>query len=245
MLFQVATDAVFVIDPNTLKIADANDTAARLFGLTSEQLVGKSPTIGIEPDFARVVEGLLSAALTAGFAAEARVRLAKGGLGAKVSATPYTTSGPTVLLLRVRMVPEQVANAGAESKLMALVDRTQDAMVITDHHGKIITGNPAFAALFEFDDESAAVGRPLGDWLGTIEDSVPQTISALVQNGVVPLFVTGLRTSKGRALQVELSSTLLPEGNDFCVGFIMRATAVRSMSSQRPHGDGGPAHSLH
>ncbi len=245
MLFQVATDAVLVIDPNTLKIADANDAAARLFGLTSEQLVGKSPTIGIEPDYASVVDGLLSTALTAGRGAEVRVRLARGGLGAKVSATPYITSGPTVLLLRVRMVNDQISHPAAESKLMALVDRTQDAVVITDHSGKILMGNPAFAALFELDDEAAAVGLPLGNWLGTIESSVPQTISDLVQNGMVPLFVAGLRTSRGRALQVELSATLLPDGNDFCVGFIMRAKTIRSISTPRLPGDDDPARSLH
>jgi PAS domain S-box-containing protein len=234
-----------VIDPNTLKISDANDAAARLFGFTSEQLVGKSPTIGIEPGYALAVEGLLSSALATGRSEEVRVHLARGGQAARVSATPYITSGPSVLLLRTRLVVDQVSHPAAESRLAALVDRTPDAVVITDHHGNILTGNPAFVTLFELNDEESAIGLPLGEWLGAGDGSVARTIAELVQNGTVPLFVAGLRTGTGRALQVELSATLLPDGAGHCAGFIMRAKATPSTLAPRQAADDGSSHSLH
>jgi transcriptional regulator PpsR len=245
MLFQVANDAVLVIDPNTLKIADANDAAARLFGLTSEELVGKSPTIGIEPGYAPAVDGVLTTALAAGRSTEVRVHLAKGGQAARVSATPYITSGPSVLLLRTRLVLDQISHPAAESKLKALVDRTQDAIVITDHNGNILIGNPALISLFELNDEEAAAGRPLGDWLDTNDGSLAQTISELVQNGAVPLFIASLRTGKIKALPVEVSATLLPDGEGHCVGFIMRARNMPSNISPRQAADDGSTHSLH
>lgn len=233
LLFHIATDAVLVIDPSTLKITDSNQAAARLFGLTSEQLAGKSPTIGIDPEFALTVEGLLSGALADGSAAEVRARLAKGGHAIRLSVTPYTSQGPTVLLLRARLAIDQVVNAETESKLVALFERTRDAIVVTDEQGNITMTNPAFALMLEVEDENLLTGRPLGGWLGTAESSVALTISALVQNGVVPLIAATLRTEKGRVLQVELSATLLPAGDETSFGFILRAKNVYLMESPR------------
>lgn len=233
LLFHIATDAVLVIDTSTLRITDSNQAAARLFGLTSEQLAGRSPTIGIEPEFAAAVEGLLSTALASGTAAEIKVRLAKGGHKVRLSATPYSSQGPTVLLLRARVATEQAANPETASKLVSLVERTHDAIVITDQVGNVVMANPAFAQMLEIEDENEALGRALGGWLGTPENSVALTISALLQSGAVPLMVASLRTDKGRMLQVELSATLLPAADDTFFGFILRAKNVYLMDAPR------------
>ncbi len=233
LLFQIATDAVLVIDPATLLITDANHAAARLFGMTTEALAGKSPTVGIAPEFASSVERILSAALTAGHAAEVKVRLALGGRTARVSATPYNSHGPTVLLLRASLAADQLAAPGAQSTLAALVERTQDAIVVTDEKGNVVMANPAFTRMLDAEEEIQVIGCPLSGWLGTIERTVPLTISALVQNGVVPMVVARLRTEKGSVIRVELSATLLPADEDASFGFILRAKNVYSMDESR------------
>ncbi len=241
LLFQLATDAVMVIDTATLKITDANQAAARLFAMPAEQLAGKSPRIGVEPEFGPVLDGLLTSALAAGRSTEARVRLANGGHPLRVSAAPHNAPGSSVLLLRASLVVDQMANPAAESTLAALAERTQDAIVITDQHGLVTMANPAFAALLELDDVNQAVGRPLSGWLNSTDHSVAQTIGALLQNGVVPLFASGLRGENGRGMQVEVSATLLPSNDGACVGFIMRTRTVvgteivTNLASRRVH----------
>jgi len=231
LIFHMATDAVLVIDPATLRITDSNHAAARLFGLTSEQLVGHLPTIGIEPEFAASVEGALASALSAGTTTEVRVRLAKGGHAARVTATPHVSQGPSMLLLRARLVVEQGADPHLESTLAGLVERTQDAIVITDQRGNIILANPAFATMLEIENEERAIGCPLGRWLGAAENSVPSTIASLMQSGVVPLQAATLRTERGRMLQVERSAALLPSGAENQFGFILRLQKVHLLET--------------
>jgi transcriptional regulator PpsR len=245
LLFQIATDAVFVIDTATLSITDANNAAARLFGMSTDQLVGKSPTIGIEPEFAAAVESLLTSALSAGRNAEVRVRLLKGGLPVRFSASPYVSQGPSVLLLRAQLANDQLGNAVSESRLLTLVERTGDAIVVADQNGNVILANPAFARLLEVASEDQVIGRPLGSWLGTAESRVPATISLLIQNGVVPLFVAALRTETGRVVHVELSATLLPAGDESGFGFIMRPKEINFASSVREHPDSGSSRKIH
>jgi PAS domain S-box-containing protein len=139
-------------------------------------------------------------------------------------------------------VIDQVINPGTESILVTLVERTRDAIVVTDQLGNVIMANPAFSEMLETEDENQLIGRPLGGWLGTAESGVALTIAALKQNGVVPLTVASLRTEGGRMLRVELSATLLPSGDETSFGFIMRAKNVYVVESPR---ESAPTRNFH
>ena len=59
LLFQVANDAVFVVDAETLNILEANDAAAQLFDMPVPQLQGRPVTFGFEKRSRGAVEELL------------------------------------------------------------------------------------------------------------------------------------------------------------------------------------------
>jgi transcriptional regulator PpsR len=228
LLFQIATEAVLVIDTVTLGVTDANQAAARLFGLPTEQLVGKLPTIGIDPEFAPPLESLLDKVLTTGRSAEIRVKLAKGRKDARVTVTKHEAGGPTVLILSVRVIQDQALAPVIESQAAALVERTDDAIVVVSEDGSITMANRAFSRMTGSENDEQLLGRSLIGWLGTSERIVESCIALLTQSGTMPLIRTSLRSAKGNVMHVELSGTLLPSPEALFFGFIVRPVEVDS-----------------
>jgi PAS domain-containing protein len=111
-----------------------------------------------------------------------------------------------------------------ESMLLALVERTQDAVVITSASGRVLLGNPAFASLLELDTAAAAAGQPLRRWLDPDGAIAPRVTAVLLRDGTLPVFDAELRTERGTIIHAEISVTLLPGKPERRVGFILRAT---------------------
>jgi len=126
--------------------------------------------------------------------------------------------------------------ARSEAMLLALVQRTQDAVVITSESGRVLIGNPAFASLLELDAAATAEGQPLRRWLGPDGAILPRITAALLRDGTVPVFDAELRTEQGMTVLAEVSVTLLPGEPERCFGFILRAklpSSTRSPADQR------------
>jgi PAS domain-containing protein len=117
----------------------------------------------------------------------------------------------------------EARQARPEALLLTLVERTQDAVVVTSESGRVLHGNPAFAALLELDAAAAAAGQPLRRWLGPDATIVARITAALLRDGAVPVFDAELRTERGTTLHAEVTATLLPGEPARCIGFILRA----------------------
>lgn len=112
---------------------------------------------------------------------------------------------------------------GSDAELFSsLVERTLDAVVITDVRGRVLVANGAFVDLVRLSEESQAVGRSLGEWLGNAENSMALIITNLKKDRVTPLFNSALRPEKGPELEVEFSATRLPGDGGERFGFIVR-----------------------
>jgi PAS domain-containing protein len=75
LLFQVASDAVLVVDADTLAIVEANRAAALLLGQASERLVGRSLLAGLAGASRLPVAQLVAAVRDGGQPADTRARL--------------------------------------------------------------------------------------------------------------------------------------------------------------------------
>lgn len=222
MLFQVANDAVLVVDALTMSIVEANRAAADLFGIEPDQLAGKHATVGIDRHSWPAVEELLTSARATGRAAEIRARLAGGARSVDVSATPFRSERDLLLLVRAREVAPRGAgdDPSANAQWADLVQRIPDAVVITDSSGRVLMANPAFVELCELASETQVDGRELAQWVGA------ETASALVaqakRQGIAAQLTASLKGESGRLRRVSVSAALLDEGDRECIGFTIR-----------------------
>jgi transcriptional regulator PpsR len=92
LLFQVATDAVMVVDAATLIVVEANRAAADLFGCAPDQLTGQPATEHIDTASRPAVDELLITARSSGRPAEIRARL---GAQAPAPAVPVVDISAT------------------------------------------------------------------------------------------------------------------------------------------------------
>lgn len=253
-LFQVATDAVLVVDAATLVVIEANRAAGELFGRTPEQLAGRPMAASIDPASRPAVEELLVAARASGKPAEIRARLAAAGgrpglTLVEVSATPFRASATTTtttsaeaggqLLLLVRLRGAERHGGDATRQLAEFVESTPDAVVITDSSGRVQTANPAFLALCQPGlHESQVRGRSLADLLGDPNRQLASLMAEVRHNGISAQVRATIGVPRAAWLgsqgqEVDISAALLAEGDQECIGFILRRHAQRPERAER------------
>ena len=221
-LFHVASDAVLVLDAATLKVVEANEAAQALFqtqGLKERQLALTESVPAIAR--AALLE-LLANARSSGRAGEVHLRLDASGPTWDVSATPFMVGDCQQLLLRARDHEATEGVDTAPSMMRALVESTPDAVVITDSAGHILLANPAFLALVQRAGESQIKGQALSELVGDRSGAWRETIARTRLQGLCPR--TPLSVNHGAlSIAVEVSSTLLAEGDQEHLGFTVRA----------------------
>jgi len=222
MLFQVATDAVLVVDALTMSIVEANRAAAQLFGIAQAELAGKHATVGIDRHSWPAVEELLGSTRATGRAAEIRARLPEGGGSIDISATPFRSDRDLLLLVRAR-VPTQrrlAEQPDAQAQWADLVQRIPDAVVITDSSGRVLMANPAFVRLCQLGDDAVLEGRDLAQWIGA--ETATALIAQAKLHGIATQLAATLRGELARAVGVGISVALLDDGDSECIGFTIR-----------------------
>ena len=204
LLFQVATDAVLVVDAATLLIVEANRAAADLLACTPEALAGRPVSASIDAASRPAVDELLVRARASGQPAEIRARLgalplsqaqpsAPGLALVDISATPFRAthegSSQMLLLVRARGVEQRGANFNdandASARLAEFVEHTPDAVVITDSAGRVQIANPAFLLLCPaLLSENQVIGRTLADVLGDPSHRLAALVAEVRRNGI-------------------------------------------------------------
>lgn len=238
LLFQIATDPVLVVDSISLNVIDANRAAARLFGVSLDQLIGKRAVQPLHEQSRAAVLDLFATAKLDGRAVDTEAVLAGPHRAVRVSVTPLRTESSTALLMRVRLVDSQWQVPEASARLLALMRLSPDAIVISDGDGRVQMANPAFVELAQVDRGDAVVGRPLSDWLGITGEDLASLLSALRRDIVCQHVATVLRGSAGRLTALELSAACLAENDEESFGFILRPAygsgAARMPGIERP-----------
>lgn len=235
LLFQVATDAVMVVDAATLTIIEANRAAADLFGSAPDRMIGQPATVGIDPASRPAVDELLVTARSSGRPAELRARLGAQSPAlmmplVDVSATPFRAAaeGSNQQLLLVRLRGAETRSGDVARRLSQFVENTPDAVVITDSAGRVQSANPAFMDLCPVGlTETQLRGHTLAEVLGDPSHRLAALVGEVRRNGIasqVRAPVGGLAGGRtgGAALEVEVSAALLAEGDQECIGFTLR-----------------------
>jgi len=235
LLFQLSTDAIIVVDADTMRIVDASGAAARLFDVPADKLVGKGFPLGVAAEHVRAVDDLLATARTTGHATDVRLKLTENRGEVLASASCFRQDNLTLLLVRLsRHATPSTANTSHRQRLLELIDRTPEALVITDAEGDILTANRSFLDLAQLASEEQAKGRSLGNWVGRPGADLSVFLSTVRKHGVVRVAASSIRGDLGLATEIELSAVSLPGDNGVGIGFVMRDVGRRVTTV--PHG---------
>lgn len=230
-LFQVASDAVLVLDASSQELIECNDTARALFpGLGVGAAHGQGPgsarpwSSGL-PRLARAaVAELLVAAATSGRAAEIRVRALADGTACAMSATPFRVGDRLQLLVRARRELPGGADAADLRYAAQMVETTPDAVVVTDSSGHVQLANPAFVALVDRGDEAHLRGLALAELTGDQHGRWSELLERARTQGMAQIEPLHLNVG-AVSTAARVSAALLTDGEQESVGFVMQVLA--------------------
>jgi hypothetical protein len=105
-------------------------------------------------------------------------------------------------------------------------------VVLTDLQGCVLSANRAFLRMVQAHEEGQVLGRPLADWLGRVAGDAAALIASVRQRGICTNVRLGLRRPELGPLEIELTASLLVEGEEESLGFIVRPS--RAVANTAP-----------
>jgi transcriptional regulator PpsR len=223
LLFQVAAEAVLILDATSEKLEEANPAAYKLLGdkargttwMLSQSLDSLSVPAMLQMFAALRLRGRADP-ITVCFAGSADVYTLSGSLFRQENSTHFL----------IRVTPLKPTEASSESSmaqlLLRVVDNSPDAFAVTDLDGRVLTVNRAFLEFTQLASDALVRGEPLQKWLGRSGVDMNVLISNLRQRGTVRLFATTLQGEYGSTADVEISAVSVTTGDQPCLGFTIR-----------------------
>jgi transcriptional regulator PpsR len=229
LLFQLAAEAILVVDSDTMKVMDANTAAGKLFGEPIDRLTGRTFPFGIAPDDLRAVSDALANARAVGKSGDRRVHLTRGGDAYLISASTFRQDTSTLLLVRFSGVESQhhAGDSGERSRIAALLEQSPDAFVITDVAGLVAYANRAFLDLVQLASDEQVRGELISNWIGRPGADFDVFLTMLRRHGAVRLALTSARGAHGLGTEVEVSAAWLPDSDNPAIGFMLRDVGRR------------------
>jgi len=235
-LFQGSSEAVLIIDSVTQKVQEANPAAIQMFADAARKLVGVSFPVGLDEPGSEAVQTMLASLRASGKADVLRVSLAGGNGEVHISGSMFRQEVGSLLVLRLSpATPDgaSISKSGEQSMLSKLIQCSPDCVVVTDIDGSIVSANDSFIDLVQVPNEKQVRGESLGRWLGRTGVEMNVLISTLRQRGSVRLFPTTMRSDQGTLSDVEISATMVTEGEQSFLGFTIRDVSQRLANDAR------------
>ena len=241
LLFQVASEAVLIVDATTRKVIEANPAAGRLLGEGTRRLVGRLFPEGFDEASTQALQGLLGAVRATGRTSDAVVTSIDGGREFSASASLFREERNSFFLIRLTPARSDLASANPtkDSKVLEIVASAPEGFVITGLDGRIIFANRAFLDLVQLATEEQARNEPIERWLGRPGVDFGLLTAQLREHGTLRLFATQLRGEYGSNSDVEICAVSVVNGEEPCFGFTIRdvgqrVTFDRQVSRDKP-----------
>lgn len=236
LLFQVASEAVIIVEAPTRKVLEANPAALALLGNSGKRVVGRPFPEGFDADGQDAVDTLLGTVRATGRTDSVRAKAADGGREYLVSVSLFREETSTYFLVRLALAQpgaERVGLPHAQSKVLEVVDGSPDAFLVTDTEGRVVYSNRAFLDMAQLATAEQARGESLERWLGRPGVDLNLLTAHLREHNSVRLFATTLRGEYGSTTEVEICAVAVPEGEQPCLGFTLRDVGPRLTTERR------------
>lgn len=226
LLFQLASEAVIVVDAGSKKIVEANPAADRLVGGADADLMGRSFADVFDASCRDAAVTLLAMA-QAGARVHAQTTLIGKGRSFSAAASLFRQDRSALYLVRLTPLDLAVGDALGENEandhLLEVLERMPDAFVVTDEKLNILTGNSAFLDITRLASKEQASAHALDEFLGRPGVDRNILITTLREHGSVSNFASVMRNRFGEQEDVEVSGVFVPTGETPCYGFTIRS----------------------
>jgi transcriptional regulator PpsR len=225
LLFQLASEAVIIVDAASSKVIDVNPATASLTGTPAQRLIGRPLSDIFEPEGAEAVRSMLATVRTVGRADDVQARLSGTERELSVTASLFRQDKSSHFLVRlgaVQVGSEAIIVPRTKSRLLSVVEGLPDGFVVAGLDRRILTVNRAFLDMIQLASEALVRGEPLDRWLGRSGVDVNVLIASLREHGSVQRFMTVLRGEYGSSEEVEVSAVSVATGDQPCFGFTVR-----------------------
>lgn len=232
LLFQIAAEAVMVVDAQSRRVVEGNPAAQRLAGLDRATLVGRPLAGVLHPESREPAANALAAVQATGRSETLNVRLSNGA-EARLTAALFRQEQAAHFMLRLVPADPSVQDAEESARVLDLLDRLPDAFVLADGQLNILAANPAFLDLVMAVNKHQVLGRPVEEFIGRPGVDLKVLISNLKEHGAVREFFTVLRTRFDTQEEVDISAVYTPAGRGH-FGFVVRAARERVSAVTHP-----------
>ena len=246
LLFQVASEAVVIVDARNQRVLEANPSAEALFDVPAGELVGRTLRDCFDERSHEAVDSVLSTLRVSGAVDKEKVRIARSTHTAMLSGSLLNQAGTLLYLLRLSPedgMPALPRASAGRNDLAGVLEEGPDAVVVTDGEGRIRSANRAFLELADLASEEQARGETLERWLGRTNVDVKVLLGNLRQYGSIRHFATRLRGEYGGEADVEISAVAAREGESSSFGLVIRDVGRRHIASE-PAGSGSTPRSI-
>jgi transcriptional regulator PpsR len=232
LLFQLASEAVAIVDAGSSRLVDINPAGLKALGLSQKRSVGTSFADCFHADSQQAVQSLLAATRQVGRIDDVMARLSDGRTPVLLSASLFRHEQASHILVRLRPA-ESSALAGGTSpaNILQVIERLPDAFVVTDLAHKVLAANSAFLDLAQVATEQQVKGRPIEHWIGRVGVDLEPLFANLKSSGGVRNFETVLRGELEGVEPVEIAAVLVEGGDLPCIGFSIRGVGWRRDSA--------------
>lgn len=215
-LFQVASEAVLIVDATSLKVVEANPSASSLLANGSKAITGRQFADLFHEDSQSMVREALSSAQTVSRVEGIVVTSAHDDRQMLLTASLVRQNRSSYYL--VRLLPQSAATAPDQrsfnrNDMLRAVQQLPDGLVLVDRDRRILLANPAFLELCELAEEGQAKGEPIDRWLGRVGVDVDVLLAHVRENGSTRRFSTVVRGEYGARSEVEISAAFITGSN--------------------------------
>jgi transcriptional regulator PpsR len=226
LLFQMASEAVFIVDAANRRIREANPAASRLTGAAESAIAGQPFVSLLDSASVEDATQLLNSVHAAVSPTPVSVRLANG-TECSLAASLFRQEQSTRLLIRLSERQPSADAPASSAQLNQVLDRISDAFVVTDADLRILTVNPAFLDMSQLATAEQARDQSLERFLGRPHIDLKVMLGQLKEHGSLRNFATVLRGRYGGAEEVEVSAVSVLDADPPCLGFSIRGVARR------------------
>ncbi|MBB4303337.1 transcriptional regulator PpsR [Rhodobium orientis] len=225
MVFQVASEAVLIVDVSSGLIREANRAALQLLKEDGRNVLGRRLGTFFDREDRSDLQSLLTGVLGTDTASEGTARLADGRR-VRVKANLFQSRDASTYLVHLQAAVEANTGPIADHSLARLIHLASESIVLTDDAGAVLWANDSFLDLSQCGKLESAVGRSLGDFFDGTAFNIGVTLDNVRGHGRLKMLPTTLRSLSGQTSEVELSVVAMPDGGGF--GVVIRSVALRA-----------------
>jgi two-component system sensor kinase FixL len=234
---ETATDAIITTDEASA-ITSVNRAAERIFGHSSEELLGQKLTT-LMPEYLRHVhQASLKTYITTGdrqleyWECIDLTGLKKGGreIPVELSVSRFTKNGQHVFTCIVRDITERKQAQESLLRLAAIVESSSDAIIGKTLDGTIFTWNPGAEKLFGYSAREA-IGRHISIVIpADRKDEVPEILDRIGRSESTENYETVRLNKEGGEIDVSLTVSPIKDSGGAVIG---ASTIARDITEQK------------